>query len=349
MGKKNKNISGYEERKAVEEFIFMAEISTQYIKEYLKLENITINDLTLLNDKLETQIDKFYLDHKALFYKKNKPIFNNIIQLDEITTAKIEDSFDLEYGITKKHWIDRYKNLLVEFGTTETQSLISDKIINFSLLLQNEKNAIQLFMLAKNSIKKLSNKKEYACRLINIVETLENENEYMLDLSRQVKPGIKFWAEFILENSKELLKKINGTKGIISSDRVRTFILNALIEAAGIKAVGENKEKFIAEIINADSTIVGQYFNDFKKERFGMVEKNRKSVESEKSKEDEKKIKGNMFSRQMIEAKNVSCLLLNQMKSKERDVDVLKGNHIVEKMISIISSVEQVDLKEDKK
>ncbi len=164
--KKNNNINGWEDKKAVEEFVFMAEISAHYIKEYLSLEEITPNALALLDDKLETQIDKFYLDYSQFFYKRHKSIFYDNICLDDETITKIRKNSsieyitgsieysNIEYGITKKHWIKNYNIIVAEFGATVSQSFYNQRINSFSSFLCDDKNIYQLFAVAKDCIKK---------------------------------------------------------------------------------------------------------------------------------------------------------------------------------------------------
>ncbi len=138
-----------------------------------------------------------------------------------------------------------------------------------------------------------------------------------------ITPKIKFWLESILDKSRELLKLVIGKKGVISSDRTRAFVLKSLIKAAGIKAVRVNEEKFIAEILNTDSDTIGEYFNNFEKPYFGMKEGSKR------------------FYDQIVEAENISELLLNETKLKENDNEILKGNKIVNNMKKIISSAKK--------
>lgn len=319
MSKNENNKIEYE--KAIVEIIFLIEIFVEYIEEYFGLKDITNENLKLLDDKMETQIDQFYVDHKGYFYKKDKTIFNNLVRLDNEITTKIEKGVGLEYEDTKGHWISIFDEALLALGSDLCSCNIKDKIDSFSHLFQSKKNIDGLFMRAIKSIKYVENEEEYIVRLINVIEILENRYKYICNYPLKVKPNIKYWLKQILTNSNQLLQAFIKSKRVISSDRVRAFILNSLIEAAGIKAVKENKEKFIAEILNTNSVATGQYFNDFKIASFGMKENSK------------------IFNNQIKMAKKISELLLNSMKSKENDDEVLKGNEIVNKMLEIISSV----------
>lgn len=278
--------------KAIEEFIFIAELSCECISYYLELEGDSKTLSTFLCDKIKWRMEEYYESRKTSLYRNNTFMFNKSVNINRKITSKLfDDIFFDEQGnkmkkyekyelkangyeiVTKTEKYEKY--LQLEFGTdklSEINYLSVKGNRTFSALLQNKNFIISLCEKAIKEIeatkKELS--EEYYIRLENLIKKLEEYLNIIVTKAINIELSIKNWRAYLLEYSNKVLKAMPVEKVSEYNLKTRAFILKSLLDTLGIRNSQANIIRFIANIIGTSEGTVKGYFIEFNKDNHGM-------------------------------------------------------------------------------
>jgi hypothetical protein len=273
--------------KAIEEFIFIAELSCKCISDYLKLVEDKETSPIFLSGEIEWDMGKYYKSQRTSLYKDKTSMFNESVNIDtEVTSKLFDDIFFYEQnnqimkeytdkyeGVTK---IAEYKKYLVqEFGTDllcDINYLSIKKGGTFFTLLQDKNLIISLCEEAIKEIKATKEEllKEYYIRLKNVIEKLEECLNIIVAEAINIELPIKIWRVYLLEYSNKVLKAMPVEKVSEYTLKTRAFVLKSLLDTLGIRNSQANIIRFIANIIGTSEGTVKGYFIEFSKDNHGM-------------------------------------------------------------------------------
>lgn len=337
----SKDIYNIEDRIAIEEFIFVAETSSIIISEIVPKRFSLIFEelLTLINDRWQDRIIEYYHYNNRILYLDNDKIINRQIKINQnIFDDLLIQRFELD-GIEYKEsdvfegdelqdalFRARYKDYIVnKYGSENIEYSILYKGTLLARHFMEKKVVKELQLSAEKCISKLTPTcvMEYDARLTNVISQLASLHDIIIKPNNGIPSEIKFWREFITEESVKLLKKLQTESAKVHTQRMRVLMLNSLIEAAGITPETQgNKERFIAEILDMDIDTVGTYFNDFVVKNFGLKSANCKK---------------------QVEKAQITCDLL-----KSNNSYATKGDHIVNALVNHLSLAGTPDYRDKK-
>lgn len=295
-------------RKAIEEFIFIAELSSECICKYVELGENSESVFTLFNDKIKWSMEKFYETFRKELYCGNDSMFSGYVNIDTETVSKIFDNkimdeegneikvyteniYKLKKGKSEKYYrkhppkiaesIKRVKTydkyLKQEFNTCDLSEIdyISVKDNGtFFILLQTESFLNSLCEEAEKAIKdSKKHEEEYTVRLTRLIGKLKECSEMIIPKAALIELAIRDWRTRVLECSLKVLKVLKAMPvGKVSeySLKTRAFVLKSLITALDTGVSQTNIIRFIANIIGTSEGTVKGYFIDFNKDSHGM-------------------------------------------------------------------------------
>lgn len=293
-------------RKAIEEFIFIAELSSECICKYVELGENSESVFTLFNDKIKWSMEKFYETFRKELYCGSDSMFSGYINIDTETVSKIFDNKildedgneikvyqehiyePLEEGRTEEDCkenplqiiesferVKAYdKYLKQEFNTCDLSEIdyISVKDNGtFFILLQTESFLDSLCEEAEKAIKdSKKHEEEYAVRLTRLIGKLKECSEMIIPKAALIELAIRDWRTRVLECSLKVLKAMPVEKVSEYSLKTRAFVLKSLITALDTGISQTNIIRFIANIIGTSEGTVKGYFIDFNKDSHGM-------------------------------------------------------------------------------
>lgn len=272
--------------KAIEEFIFIAEVSCDCILRYL--ESIKNKEIlpNILSRDIEWDMEDYYKSRRTSLYKDKTSMFNESVNIDtEVTSKLFDDIFFDEQNNQIKEYTDKYegvtkiaeykKYLVREFGTDllyDINYLSIKKGGTFFTLLQDKNLIISLCEEAIKEIKATKEEllKEYYIRLKNVIEKLEECLNIIVAEAVNIELPIKIWRVYLLEYSNKVLKAMPVEKVSEYTLKTRAFVLKSLLDTLGIRNSQANIIRFIANIIGTSEGTVKGYFIEFSKDNHGM-------------------------------------------------------------------------------
>ena len=295
-------------RKAIEEFIFIAELSSECICKYVELGENSESVFALFNDKIKWNIEKFYETYRKELYYENDSMFNGYINIDTKTVSKIFDNkildedgneikvytehiYKFKKGKTEKYYkkhppkivesferakaYDKY--LEQEFNTNDLAEInylsVKDNGTFFALL-QTESFLDFLCEEAEKAIKdSKKHEEEYVIRLTRLIEKLKKCSEMIIPKATLIERAIRDWRTRVMECSLKVLKAMPVEKVSEYNPKTRAFVLKSLLTTLDIGNSQANIIRFIANIIGTSEGTVKGYFIDFNKDNHGMKKK----------------------------------------------------------------------------
>lgn len=325
------------DRKAIEEFVFAVEISTEIISDIIT-KKILLNQAMLaeFENELKKIIERYYMQNKSTIYIDSDTVLNGLVKLDQekindLLTSCVEVD-GIEYketdGMDGDEFIDelfrmKHKKYMTEKYSSENIEYVTvKKNISLFQYLRDQREIEQLRLLAKKCVNQLTSVSalEYTDRLRHTLLQLSSFHDMIIKSNNGISPEIKFWRELIMEESSSLIKEIEEERLKKYSQRIRVLMLNSLIRTAGIFPDKiENKERFIAEVLDLDMKTTSTYLKD--------LVKNGVNAKGEKMKMGMTEANCN---KQLVSAQ-ITCELLKSKGDDETDSDrVVKAlvNHV---------------------
>lgn len=296
-------------RKAIEEFIFIAELSSECICKHVELGENSESVFALFNDKIKWNIERFYETYRKELYYENDSMFNGYINIDTKTVSKIfdniildEDSNEikvyqeniyepLEEGKTEEYCKENPPKIIESFERTKAYDKYLKQEFNtcdlseidyisvkdngtFFILLQTESFLDSLCEEAEKAIKDgKKHEEEYAVRLTRLIEKLKECSEMIIPKTTLIELAIRDLRTRVLECSLKVLKAMPVEKVSEYNLKTRAFVLKSLLTTLGIGNSQANIIRFIANIIGTSEGTVKGYFIDFSKDNHGMKKK----------------------------------------------------------------------------
>lgn len=278
--------------KAIEEFIFIAELSCECISYYLELEGDSKILSTFLCDKIKWRMEEYYESRKTSLYRNETSMFNKSVNINRKITSKLFDGIFFDERGNKMKKYKKYelkangyevvakteeyeKYLQWEFGTndfSEINYLSVKRKRTFFTLLQDKNFIISLCEEAIKEIKATKEElsKEYYIRLENLIKKLEEYLNIIVAKAVNIELSIKNWRAYLLEYSNKVLKAMPVKKVSEYTLKTRAFVLKSLLDTLGIGNSQANIIRFIANIIGTSEGTVKGYFIEFSKDNHGM-------------------------------------------------------------------------------